>query len=268
MPSISPYHPNAPRPYPRVMRVLAWIVLLAFLAGCSKDVVRGPMETRHYSVNMEQLDAQRIAAGALEIESVVLTPAQWPLETSMKNLFQGDFIGVFDNFDLSFRSSRLRGDTLERLFDAGYLPAFVKVRNTGELVTLFSPGTLVVKADKDTEFYPVSAESLPGRFREIDWARTGVNVVLVALVVALVVASAKEGRSGGSGFIRMTNPNLNLSGSRRGGRGRVRKATQPSAKGLLRGRALKPGESVEGFVFFQLDRTVADWTTARIGANP
>ena len=44
----------------RLMRALAWVVLLTFLAGCTKDVVRGPMDTRHYAVDMAQLDARRM----------------------------------------------------------------------------------------------------------------------------------------------------------------------------------------------------------------
>jgi hypothetical protein len=116
----------------------------------------------------------------------------------------------------------------------------------------------------------VSADVLPERFREIDWAQTGLSVVLVALVVVLIVASAKEGRSGGHGILRA--PNTNIFISQRGGRSRsgrgYRTAAQPSDKGLLRVRVLKPGETIEGFVFFQLDRTVADWSSARVDILP
>lgn len=257
-------------------RVLVWFVLLAFLAACTKDVVRGPMDTGRYTVDLERLGARRVLLDGpemhgLEILSLVLTPAQWPLEASFKNLFQGDFVGTIENFDLSFRASRLRNDTLERLFGEGYLPAFLKVsnRSTGEVS--FNPDLLVVLADKGTSFYPVSADVLPERFKEIDWAQTGLNVVLVALVVVLIVASAKEGRSGGHGILRAPNTNFFISGgggrSRRGRRG-YSKVAQPSDKGLLRARLLKPGETIEGFVFFQLDRTVADWSSARVEILP
>lgn len=250
------------------MRVFAWVVLAAFLAGCTKDVVRGPMDTRYYAVDMAQLDSRRIVAGGLEMESLVLTPAQWPLEASFKKLFQGDFIGIIDNFDLSFRSSRLRGDTLERLFDAGYLPVFLRVRNREPGEARFAPGALVVVADGSTTFYPVSPAELPGRFREIDWAQTGMGVVLVALMVVLIVASAKEGRSGGRGFYRIPRTRFAVTGGGGRRRGRTRPAARPSDEGLLRARTLKPGESMEGFVFFLMDQTVADWTTARIEKLP
>ena len=205
------------------MRVAAWLVIVAMLAGCTRDVVRGPMDTRHYSVDMDRLDARRIVADSLEIDSVVLTPAQWPLEASFKNLFQGDFVGVFDNFDLSFRSSRLRNDTLERLFDEGYLPVFLRVRNPGAGDARFIPGSLVVLADKGTTLYPVSADDLPGRFSEIDWGKTGLGVVLVALMVVLIVASAKEGRSGGRGLYHVPRTTVSITDrgrSRRSRRGR------------------------------------------------
>ena len=187
--------PNEFPRHPRLLRLLAWIVMAAFAVSCTKEVVRGPLGTRHYSLNMDQLDSRRIDAEGLEIESIVLTPAQWPLEASITQLFKGDFMGVIDNFDLSFRSSRLRDDMLELLFDEGYLPAFVRVRNTGASERALEPATLTVEADKGTTFYPVPAEDLPGRFKQIDWAKTGFGVVLAALLVVLIVASAKEGRS-------------------------------------------------------------------------
>jgi hypothetical protein len=250
------------------MRALAWVLLAAFLAGCTKDVVRGPMEPRHYAVDMAQLDARRIVSGGLEIESLVLTPAQWPLEASFKKLFQGDFIGIIDNFDLSFRSSRLRDDTLERLFDAGYLPVFLRVRNQEQEELRFAPEALVVTADSSVTFYPVSPAELPARFREIDWAQTGLSVVLVALMVVLIVASAKEGRSGGSGILRLPNRGIAVTSGRGRRRGQYRPAARASDEGLLRAGSLKPGESMEGFLFFQMDQTVADWTTARIEVLP
>ena len=255
------------RPSP-LMRALAWVVLAAFLAGCTKDVVRGPMDTRHYAVDMAQLDARRIVSEGLAMESLVLTPAQWPLEASFKKLFQGDFIGIIDNFDLSFRSSRLRDDTLERLFDAGYLPVFLRVRNQEQEELRFAPEALVVMADSSVTFYPVSPAELPARFREIDWAQTGLNVVLAALMVVLIVASAKQGRSRGRGYYRLPNRGIAITSGRGSRRGRTRPTVRASDEGLLRAGSLKPGESMEGFLFFQMDQTVADWTTARIEVLP
>lgn len=258
--------PHSSRKHPRLLRLLAWVVMVAFAVSCTKEVVRGPLGTRHYSLNMDRLDPHRITAEGLEIESVVLTPAQWPLEASFKQLLQGDFMGVIDNFDLSFRSSRLRDDMLELLFDEGYLPAFVRVRNTGASDRAFEPATLTVVADKDTTFYPVPAEDLPGRFQQIDWAQTGLNVVLAALLVVLVVAAAKEGRSrrGVSFGARVHVPLYSGGGCGAvGGYGAV-----TETRGLLRARVLKPGEINEGFVFFLLDRTVADWTSAHLEMLP
>ena len=39
-------------------------------------------------------------------------------------------------------------------------------------------------------------------------------------------------------------------------------------RGLLRAQVLKPGEVSEGFVFFLLDQTVADWTSAHLVMLP
>ncbi len=255
--------PNGfPRPS-RLMRVVAWVALAAFAAACTKQVVRGPLETRHYAVDWENLPSQRIISGGLVVDAVVLTPSQWPLEASVKQLFSGEFEGVVENFDLSFHSSTLRDDMLERLFEEGFLPAYLRVRNMGDGEARFEPTRYVVRADRDIVYFPFPAQDLPGRFKEIDWARTGLTVLLAALVVVVLVASAKEGSSR-----RMPNfnvPSVRLYGRAPLGGGEAPGGgPAPSDKGLLRAALLAPGEVLEGFLFFQMHDSVADWSTARL----
>ncbi|MCZ6646104.1 MAG: hypothetical protein O7B79_07675 [SAR324 cluster bacterium] len=254
-----------PRRFSRLMRALAWLLIVLFAASCTRDVVRGPLEVRRYTVDWDSLPSRRTAVNGLVVDSVVLTPAQWPLEGSVKQLFAGNFQGVIENFDLSFHSSTLRDDMLERLFDKGFLPVLLRVRNEGQSGTVFEPSQFAVRADADTVFFSLPAEELPGHFKEIDWGKTGANVLLAALVVVVLVAAAKQGRSRGRGRLYVPG-RLHVSGDLGTGRGTAGAGAYgaPSNKGLLRRGKLAAGAVLEGFLFFRMDGPVTDWSTARL----
>ncbi len=263
-------HPRSRPGYRPLLRGAAWVVLLVFFVSCTRQVPRAPLETRRFAVDWNGLDARRIEAAGLTIDGVVLTPAQWPLEASVKKLLQGDFVGVFEHLDLSFRPATLREDVLERLFDEGFVPAYLRVRNPGGKAALFDPSMVVVRADQKVALYPFPSERLPRRFQEIDWAEMGMGVVVVAMMVVLVAAGNRQrsyrprrsaGRVQTSVYVNVWGDG---SGRRRStGRRGIRESAR-DGRGLLRAKTLQPGESLEGFLFFQLDETVADWTTARI----
>ncbi len=254
-------------------RLLAWPVLLAFTVSCTRDVARAPLETRRFAVNWDGLDARRVETeGGLSIDGVVLTPTQWPLEASVKKLLQGEFVGVIENLDLSFRPATLREDVLQRLFDEGFLPVYLRIRNSGSKPAAFDPAMVVVRADQTVVLQPYPAERLPRRFREIDWAGTGLGVVVGALMIVLVVAGSRNRGPNRLRMARTADVSLHvgvrggLAGGRRdsGGRRRSAAAGRRSERGLLRAEMVEPGEMREGFVFYRLDETVADWSTARI----
>ena len=265
----------------RWLRPVATLLLVVLLAGCTRTVARVPMETRTLKVDWEQLKSGRLAHNSLVVESVPLTPAQWPLEASLKKLFQLDFTGVIEQFDLSFHSSKLESDVLKRLFDAGFLPVYMRVTNQGKRPVTFLPHRYAIEADQSTLLYPVSSLDLPDRFREIDWARTGATVVLSALLVVMVVLSGKEGRGGGFnarmvGETTRVGVDVAASGMAHEQARQNQLPTQgggtvpgPSRreKGLLYTERLQPGEQREGFLFFKVDATVADWPSVRL-INP
>jgi hypothetical protein len=256
------------------MRLIALLALGALLLGCTRQVPREPLETRHYQIEWERLDPQRIETGELMAEAVPLTPRQWPLEASMRSLFQGDFIGVIDRFDLRFHSSKLEEEVLEDLFDEGYVPVYARITNRGAGPRRFLPSHTALTVDGTTLFWPVPPEALPEAFRKVDWAKTGVTVVVTALVVTLLVLAAASGRDSGSGDIsgtvaRMTgemaarSPQIILEAGRESA-SETAAGGVPDQRGLLANTELQPGESAEGFLFFLIDQPVLDWTTARV----
>ena len=250
---------------PLPLRLIALVILPAFLFACTRQIARGPLETRRFAVDWEALEPQTMRRGDLRIEGVVLTPAQWPLEASVKNLLKGDFLGVLTDLDLRFRPSTLRSDVLERLLEAGYVPAFLRVRNEGKQDAAFDPNWVFLRVDEETAFPPVPADGLPDLFQEIDWAATGFAVVITALAIALVVVSRRNRSSIGGNVQLYGRPGVIINPSGGSARRRFRGAPPAgSTRGLLRAEILPPGETREGFLFFRKEGWVADWKAVRL----
>ena len=250
---------------------LAVILLLAFSFSCTREVARPAIESRQIAIDWERIEAQRLEWEGLEIKGVVMTPAQWPLESSVKRLLEGDFFGVIEKFNLSFRPSSLRSDVLQRLYDEGYLPAYVRVINRGGEPRFLIPHRLVVRADDDIVLYAVPAADVPDRFEEFDWVRTGVTVVVAALVVGMAVA-ANENRIPQKSAATVAEVAIILEEQHQAGQetdllAKGDKGAAPAEEqdqGILQAGQMQPGEIREGFVFFRIDRTGIDWSSVRL----
>lgn len=264
-------------------RMLAMVVAASLLVACTRSVARKPLEERHYRVDWEQMDSQQVRLpNGLIADGVPLTPAQWPLEGSLKRLGQLDFIGVFTDFDLRFSSSSLDHETLRNLFDEGYVPVLVRVRNPGAEPLFFSPVQLSLLADAETRLYTVPPEVLPERFSKVDWGRTAGAVLMSVLFVFVVLAAAKDGRSPSMNFVRFGSEiSTDLAhgaalessagrksldqGSTMGGEGQAGSMQEArKTPGVLYSASVAAGGQMEGFVFFQLDQTVVDWRTVQL----
>lgn len=256
--------------------LIVLVTLTAFLAACTREVPRESVPVRHYRVDWAASNAPVLRLGDLAVQGLVFTPAQWPLESSLKHLLAANFAGVIEGLDLRFHSSTVPSGALEELYDQGYLPAYVHVENTGHTPFAFDPRALAVRADSDTLLPAVAPAELPRGVRRIDWVQTGAVVAAVALLAVLAVA-ARQGSSADHVLVRgqfYVNPGY-FSGpyASRGGTGFTEgggPARIPPRRdaGLLRAATLAPGEAREGFVLFALDHTVQDWRTARLTLGP
>lgn len=246
------------------MRFIALVLLSAFLFSCTKAVPRGGVETRHFRVAWEKLDAQVLNIGDLELRGVVLTPAQLPLEAGLSRLFEGDFIGFIDSLDLNFQASRLPDGVLQDLYDEGFLPAYLQVRNPGPSAIVFNPLRLAVNVDENLWLNPAAVDELPPSFRKTDWATTGLAVAAIVLVVVLLAMQNNSDRSPVN-LANIHGPDIRgISTFTRGDSGPL---PPPGEQGYLRETTLAPSEVREGIVFFKLGGSVADWTTARLVEN-
>lgn len=264
------------------MRIVALIILTAFVAGCTQTVPRSDVEVRRYRVEWEKLDAQIFRLDGLEVRGVVLTPTQFPLETGMTRLLRGDFIGFMEGLNLSFHPSRIPSGVLQDLFDAGYLPAYVKIHNAKTPPLPFDPMRLGVKVDDSLRLSPVPPGQLPSAFKKIDWKRmakgfvVGVAMVTVVAGIVILLMAVTKGKVSVPGNI--SNPGtLGKSGGSGGGRGaggargswiyQWSADAPPPTGGLLLQETLSSGESREGIVFFRYRGGASDWTTARVTTN-
>ena len=253
----------------RTMRFTALPVLTAFLFSCTQQVPRESIEVRSYRVDWDALGAETLQWDGVAVRGVVLTPAQWPLEGSLKRLLDGDFLGVIDALELSFQPSTIPEGVLRELFDKGFLPAYLRVHNTADEPRVFTPLRLAVQVNGLIYLQPVQREELPRHLREIDWMRTGTAVAVVALIVVLLVVAAKEGRGSGSkpGYTVDLLVQAGGQPSQLFGSPSPRVTAPPSDTGLLEEMTLQPGESREGFLLFRAPEAVQDWSTARLALN-
>lgn len=248
-----------------VSRVFAVVLLAAFLAACTRQVARPPLETRHFRVNWEDLPRQRVEWAGWVAEGVPLTPVQWPLQASLNELLAGDFVGVIDRFDLRFHSATLEGDVLEKLFERGFLPAYLRVRNTGEARRTFRPEALTLEADGEALLFPLPPAALPRYFEEIDWARIGSGVVVAALTLALILLARQSRGDSDVHIVGRAELRAPLGPGLEQRRGRPPAPPPGTAtQGLLTAGEVAPGEAREGFVFYRLTHDVADWQSLRL----
>lgn len=252
------------------MRLTALLVLTALLFACTHQVAREKVGVREYRVEWEALKAPLLRWEGLEAQGVVLTPAQWPLETSLKRLMEFDLEGFIAGLDFSFHSSRIPTGVLEELFEEGYLPAYVRVENPGEEPRRFDPLQLAVNVDERVFMTPIYPEDLPATFKRIDWIRTGTAAIAMALVVVLLVAAAKEGRSSHVPDIGRLDTGIFISSDRHptpaAGDGARAMSSTPEP-GLLSHTVIAPRQVREGILLFRLEGPVRDWTTARLVLN-
>lgn len=257
---------------------VAAVTLAAFLAACTRQEVRPPVELRHFQVDWEHAGAQDLAAQDLRIQAVLLTPTQWPLEGSLKRLLHGDFMGVIDAFDLRFRSATIPSGILEDLYGRGFVPAYVRVENRAAEPRVFQPATALTVQDRAGQELPAAEpEDLPRTFTRVDVQRTVLTAAVVVLVVAAIVAQRKgelnlgtpyvSPYSGGHGYVEV-GVQAPIGGEPGGESGGPAPAPGSGAdRSLLRAEVLAPGEVREGVVLFRHKNATVDWGSARLAAR-
>ncbi len=124
--------------------------------------------------------------GAFLVESTIYHPALLPLEGFFKQLAQGNFAKAADQLDLRYVPTNVDASLIAELLDAGYLPALVKVTNTG--LAPVSMQSLLLSASLGQERgLAVPNEELPTKLDEVHWSNLGANAAGIAGNTAIVV---------------------------------------------------------------------------------
>jgi hypothetical protein len=209
-----PHRP--PHRFHLLFQQISLLTLADFLAACTKNEIRGSVEEQHVQVDCVRTGTPVVKLAGLDARGVILSPSQWPLEASVKHLFRGDFSGVIDAFNWRFQSSKIPSGALEDLYDAGYVPAYVRVVNASDQPMAFSPTSLVIRDKLGAELSSIDPVSLPDRFQKIDWKKTGIVVAVSVLIVLVIVLAASSGKGHGGGGVRI-QPNFSGGGQGQGG---------------------------------------------------
>ena len=277
--------PRTRLPPGEARRLVAVLTLAVFCAACTSQQARPPLELHHFRVDWEHAGAQELDVQGVQVQALLLTPTQWPLEGSVKRLLQGDFIGVIDAFDLRFRSSTIPPGILEDLYDRGFVPAYLRVENRSTEGRAFQPSLLVVRDRAGQELPAADPQDLPATFTRVDMERTLLAAAGVVLVVVAIVAAQKgQLNLSGAGDIVIepsTGP-VYVGVQRRSAAGVYVDASVgipaepgetesseggPSAatgadRSLLRAEVLAPGEAREGVILFIHKNATVDWKSA------
>jgi len=253
----------------------ASLTMAAFLAACTRQELRPPVEVRHFHVDWEHADAAPVEGQGLRARGILLTPTQWPLEGSLKRLFKGDFLGVIDAFDLRFHSSTIPTGVLEELYGRGFVPAYVRMENPSDEARLFTPEDLVVRDKNGGELAAANPDDLPRTFTRVDLERTLLAAATVVLIAAVLV-SGREGRlnlgsTGGNLDVRYyaytevnVQPRIDAEASGAEAAAGKLGAGPGTDRSLLRAQTLAPGDAREGIILFVHRRTLVDWASARL----
>lgn len=257
-------------------RFVAALTLGVFLAACTTQQARPPLELRHFSVDWEHAGAQELDVQGVRIQARVLTPTQWPLEGSLKRLLQGDFIGVIDAFDLRFRSSTIPPGILEDLYDRGFVPAYLRVENRSTEARAFQPALLAVRDQSGQDLPAADPEDLPRTFTRMDMERTLLAAAGVVLVVVAIAAAQKGQLNLGSENVliepsKHVYVNVAVQIPSEAAAGEAPEGGPAAGSGadrsLLRAEVLAPGAAREGVILFIHKNATVDWKSARLTAR-
>lgn len=236
------------------------IFISAMLAITSSCVAKQVRETE--SVSFEKIDTSKLPikkTGTFEYSEFIYSTSKWPLENFISGIAAGRFDEAIKNLDITYRPSNVDSEMMLNLVRNGFIPVFVKIQNTGLIEAPLNLKDFVL-IDSGSSLTPLKKQDLPNRTSHfsagnvVDNAAnlTGI-VVFTALIVAVIFAAepgnyniggggtdnmwfgAGDGKANSDNSLKSTTVITNIS----------------YGNALLTDRILKPGETIQGLLFFQ-----------------
>ncbi len=228
------------------------ILIQAFTPGC---IHVKTYETRAIELPSEKgLSMQQV--DDLKIGSIVYLPSKLPLEDFFSRLRRGEFSDAFAKMDLNYKQSNTNDELIQKIIEAGFIPAYIEVKNTGEGPISIDEKTFALDNGKNQikGFY---ADSLPREFERFSPTAVAANAVNLGIVIvgfAVVLAAmiilpsgAHFPDTGQGSSSSMSNDPLN----------KTSETTKIDYKNyLLTATKIMPGESAKGLLFFYFENKV------------
>lgn len=241
-------------------RALICIFLVVFQAANTSCIHLKPREIQLVDLNQDP-DLAKLANPDLEIQYLVYRPYQLPLNDFFRNLKRGNYKNAFQRIHFTYRPSNFNNQAVEELIGAGFIPVYIKVENSSSRPLTFDEKSFTL-TDGAKVLNAVPSKDLPRELKRFspeavvaNVYNTGVVVLIFVAVMAVIVVAAKEGRGGAFGNLsfdsgnssgpdpRFTSPDETFND--------VHQVTKVDYRHyLITSRVLKPGEFVQGLVFF------------------
>ena len=250
------------------MRAIAALLVSSLLTSCTATKTRAPIETKTVSIDWAHVPAQTLDVGGATLQGLLLTPSQWPLEESMRRIFHGDLEGFITELSLTFRPSMIPDGVLQDLYDAGFIPAYVRLSNNSGQAVNFDPARVVVDVGNGVLLLPARPEELQARFTKFSGEKTGEAIGFALLVVVLVLLIVAASKNGGGHFDPSIGPGHGQESSNRPDTP-TSKPNEPiiSDDGLLRPMSISPNAYIEGVLLFHKPTESVNWNAAKLLAR-
>jgi hypothetical protein len=255
------------------MRSMKSNLVMSLLVGLSLIVNSGcihtsAIEDRNLSLKESDKTAEQMSERtSLRIESVIYSEGKWPLSDFFSRLMAGEFKEAIAKVDIRYVPSNTKNEILRELINDGFVPVFVRVKNTSAVPVQVSEAQFHIE-DGKIRVRAIESTQIPRVFKRFSseaFIANTINVGAVVLAFTVLFYAMAESDNYGNGF-RL----FDFSSSSSGGGGDIKilneteKTTRINYRNyLLKATTIPPHSETQGLLFFY-NSSKADSKTFRL----
>lgn len=175
------------------MRALALVLSAALLNSCLwiNPERKAQVSPTDVDLNSHPSMVQRTMAGAVRVDSVVYKPKVLPLSTFLKRLANGDIKGARRVAPFKYKRSNVDDRALRALVKKGFIPVYVQATNLAEKPVDLQ-GLRLALDDSSLTLAPIPNDELPEELKSLNGKGLAADTYNAAVVVgsAIVVLAA------------------------------------------------------------------------------
>ena len=245
---------------PATLNFLGYLLSVPFFHiaffGCIQ-VAKNETNAIHLQESRRNLSAIQMPSN-VKIEFQIYQYEKLPLNDFFYHLKNGDLSNAIQGIDFKYIPSNMENEAIERLFENGLLPVFIKIHNfETKSINISEENFLLL--NNDEQLRPISTGQMPKVFSEFNPSAVAANFVNVAGVIVgfsvLILLMAEGTRHNSYNFGSLDFPSA--SPSRNGGENSsVINSTEKNIhidyRDYLIGKTeIPPNSILEGLVFFK-----------------